>query len=118
MADGSTRNIIELLVTVKGGNFNIHICAWLGYSICSKRGNRVYLFGKDLINSLSSADVRAFHLLLSSAEIFSRLFDKQCRSRSDGSCWSSLIWFRTVYLYTYVTNEYISDVVILLAFKD
>ena len=61
MADGSTRNIIELFGHCKGGNFKIHIWAWLGYSIGSRRENMFYLFGKELINCLSSANVRAFH---------------------------------------------------------
>ena len=38
--------IIELLGHCKGGNFKIHIWAWFGYFICSRREIRFYLSGK------------------------------------------------------------------------
>ena len=53
--------IIKLLGLCKGGNLYIHIWAWFGYLICSRREIRLYLFGKELISCLSSANVRAFH---------------------------------------------------------
>ena len=53
--------IIEPLGHCKGGNFNIHIWAWFGYSICPGRKIRFYVFGKELISCLSPANVRAFH---------------------------------------------------------
>ena len=34
---------------------------------------------------------------------------KQCRPRSDCSCWSSLIWVHTVYPYTYSQIKYAAD---------
>ena len=53
--------IIELLGHCKGSNFNIHIWAWLGYFICSRREIKFYLFGKELLSCLSRANLRAFH---------------------------------------------------------
>ena len=55
-------NIIELISHCKSGNFNVHIWAWFGYFICSRREIRFYLFGKDLISCLSCVNVRAFHI--------------------------------------------------------
>ena len=37
---------MELFGFCKGGNFNIHIWAWFGYFICSKREIRFYLLVK------------------------------------------------------------------------
>ena len=53
--------IIELLGHCKGGNFNIHIWAWFGYFICSRREIRFCPFGNDLIRCLSRTKVYAFH---------------------------------------------------------
>ena len=54
--------IIELLGHCKGGYFNIHIWAWFGYFICSKREIRFYFkFGEELISSLNGLIVRPFH---------------------------------------------------------
>ena len=55
-----TFGIIERMGHCKGGNFNIHIWAWIGYFICTRREIRLYLFGKELISCLSRAYVRAF----------------------------------------------------------
>ena len=38
--------IMEFFGVCKGGNFNIHIWAWFGYFICSKREIRFYLLVK------------------------------------------------------------------------
>ena len=53
--------INRLFAYCKGGNFNIHIWAWFGYSICSRREIRFYVYGKELISCLSPANVRDFH---------------------------------------------------------
>ena len=58
MGQGS---IIELFGHCKGDNFNIHIWAWFGYFICSRRDIRFYLFVKELISCLSCANLRAFN---------------------------------------------------------
>ena len=47
------RYTIELFSHCKGGNFNIHIRAWFGYSICSR--------SEVLITCLSCPNMRAFH---------------------------------------------------------
>ena len=52
---------IKLLGHCKGGNFNIHIWAWFSSFICSRKEIRFYLFGKELLSCLSSADMHAFH---------------------------------------------------------
>ena len=84
-----------------------------------KKKIRLYRFGKEFISCLSRANVRAFHenpdriyteltfiYLKAHKKSFSFccLYDKQCRSRSDCSCWSSMIWVHTVCLYTYVNQ--------------
>ena len=38
--------IMEFFGFCKGGNFNIHIWAWFGYFICTKREIRFYLLVK------------------------------------------------------------------------
>ena len=106
----------------------IHILAWFGYFIFSRKEIRFLQFGKELISCLSHANVRAFMKILTVYTLNSHLstlkesipkklyalvvcwniwslFDKQCRSRSDCSCRSSLTWVHTVCLYTYV-NQY------------
>ena len=51
--------IMELFGFYKGGNFNIHIWAWFGYFICSKREIRFYLLVKSYC--FSHANKRDFH---------------------------------------------------------
>ena len=53
-------NCIEIS-QCKGDNFNIHIWAWFGYFICSRREIRFYLFGKESESCLSQVNMRAFH---------------------------------------------------------
>ena len=48
------------------------------------------------------AHIRKSHMFLLSAEMFWRLFNKQCRSRSACFYRSSLIWVHTVCVFTYV----------------
>ena len=48
--------IMELFSFCKGGYFNIHIWAWFGYFICSKRGISFYI-----LSCFSNANKRAFH---------------------------------------------------------
>ena len=46
----SIKCIIELMGHCKGSYFNIHIWAWYGYFICSKREIRFHLyFGEELM---------------------------------------------------------------------
>ena len=55
-------SINRLFAYCKGGNFNIHIWAWIGYYFCLGREIKFCLqFGKGLISLLSRASVRAFH---------------------------------------------------------
>ena len=52
--------IMEFFGVCKGGNLNIHIWAWFGYFICSKREVRFYLL-VELLSCFSHAKKRDFH---------------------------------------------------------
>ena len=118
--------IMELFGFCKGGNFNIHIWAWFGYFICSKKGNQVLSIGRELLSCFSHANKRDFHdnsdhiyteltfinplsvyyktfMLLSSADIFENpsLYSVDPdQTASIGSVWSGSTLYASIFMLT------------------